>query len=188
MELNQMYDRREVHLKALKSWREQSGHALQAGDYQILAVALSQAAISAAKIAAWDEEISILMGIESPSPGGHRATPEAQAHQDNQLAGHRPRTPDSPRWCESCGEYGDHHTDRHPESPPKALSQDGGDRGRAQVIHTDDPPTEAQLEFIEDLKQQLGEDTPPKLLQFDPTTRIAASQFINAFKAQLGIR
>jgi hypothetical protein len=22
--------------------------------------------------------------------------------------------PDSPRWCEQCGAYGDHHTDRHP--------------------------------------------------------------------------
>lgn len=23
------------------------------------------------------------------------------------------RTPDSPRWCEDCQDYGDHHTDRH---------------------------------------------------------------------------
>lgn len=30
--------------------------------------------------------------------------------------------PDSPRWCDRCRRWGDHHTDRHPEpelAPPK---------------------------------------------------------------------
>ena len=31
---------------------------------------------------------------------------------------------DSPRWCAKCAEYGDHHTDKHPEDkawPPKGI-------------------------------------------------------------------
>jgi hypothetical protein len=26
------------------------------------------------------------------------------------------RTPDSPRWCDKCQAWGDHHTDRHPDA------------------------------------------------------------------------
>jgi hypothetical protein len=34
---------------------------------------------------------------------------------DSRIAGSAPRTPDSPRWCDECERWGDHHTEGHIE-------------------------------------------------------------------------
>lgn len=54
------------------------------------------------------------------------------------MSGHRIKAQDSPRWCQHCHDFGDHHTDRHGVAVERLRAAGFVPFGRGTWLHGED--------------------------------------------------